>query len=103
MVQDPQTKQWTRTGPPALLVSPASASCGRLWETGGEFAISLKGNYSDMVKFYPNGLDDYVIVRDVLQTYIKDACSVIKSRMENLWANGDSPTTEMWSEQQQHW
>ena len=103
VVQDPQTKQWTRTGPPALLVSPGSASCGRPWETGAEYAISLNGNHSDMVKFYSTGLDDYVIVRDVLQTYIKDACSIIKSRMENLWANGDSPPTRSWLEQQQHW
>ena len=56
-----------------------------------------------MMKFYPNGLDDYVIVRDVLQTYIKDTCVVIKIRMENLWANGVSPPTERWSEQQHHW
>ena len=103
VVQDPETKQWTKTGTPALLVPPASASCGRPWETGAEYAISLNGNHSDMVKFSPTGLDDYVLVRDVLQTYIKDACSIIRSRLENLWANGDSLPTESWLEQQRHW
>ena len=103
VIQDPQTKQWTKTGPLALLVSPASASCGRSWETGAEYAVSLNENNSDMVKFHPTGMDDYVIVRDVLQTFIKDACSVIRSRMENLWANGDSSPTERWLEQQHYW
>ncbi len=103
VVQDPQSKQWTKTGPLALIVPPASASCGRPWETGAEYAISLNGNHSDLVKFHPTGLDDYVIVRDILQTFIKDARSVIKSRMEHLFANGDSPPTERWLKEQQHW
>ena len=82
VIQDPQTKEWSRKGSPALLVSPASASYGRACETDAEHVISLDSNHSDMVKFSDHSHDDYAIVREVLREFIAQAKSAIKTRIK---------------------
>lgn len=82
VIQDPQTKEWSRKGSPALLVSPASASYGRAWETDAEHFISLDSNHSDMVKFSDHRHDDYAIIREVLREFIAQANLAVKTRIE---------------------
>ena len=86
VTQDPETKEWSRKGSPALLVSPASASYGRGWETDGEHNISLDGDHSDMVKFSDGIHDDYAIVRGVLREFVAQAASAVKSRVKKSLA-----------------
>ena len=80
--KDSESKQWSRSGPSTLLVNPASATCGRGWETGDKYIISLRGDHSNMVKFSENDRDGYEKVRDVLQDFITHADAVIKNRLQ---------------------
>ncbi|KAM0803761.1 hypothetical protein BDR22DRAFT_800723, partial [Usnea florida] len=75
VIQDPETKKWSRSGPLALLVNPDSATHGRAWETGSEYTFSLAGNHSSMIKFQ-NDRNDYPIVRSCLQQFTKQAALV---------------------------
>ena len=79
VIQDPRTKKWSRSGPLALLVNPASATHGRAWEIGSEYTFSLAGNHSSMIKF-PNDRNDYPTVRSCLQQFTKQAALVIGNR-----------------------
>ncbi len=82
VVQHSETKEWSRDGPPVLLVTATSASYGRAWETGSEHTRSLDGNHSDMIKFSEQDRHDYPIVREVLRDFIREADLVIKRRFE---------------------
>ena len=82
VIQHPETKKLSRGGPPALLVTPASATCGRSWEDEKEHSISLNVNHSDMVKFSEHGQDDYAIVQGVLRECIDQAVFVVRRRVE---------------------
>jgi hypothetical protein len=72
---------WSRTGPTALLVDSKSASCGRSWENGSEYKISLESDHSDLVKFeeYDNNYDH---VLRVLHGFADEANKVIKKRFQ---------------------
>ena len=83
VIKHPETKKWSRGGPLALLVDAHSASCGRPWEHGMEYVISLKGNHSTMVKFPEYASSDYKVVCDILQDFIQQASKVIEDRLDN--------------------
>ena len=100
VIQDPKTKKWSRSGPLALLVNPASATYGRAWETGTEYTFSLAGNHSDMIKF-SNDRNDYPTVRSCLQQFTKEAALVIENRRKKSSdALESSDTNYLTSEQQ---
>ena len=82
VIQDPKTKKWSRSGPLALFVNPASATHGRAWETGSEYTFSLAGNHSNMIKF-SNDRNDYPTVRNCLQQFTKKAALVVGNRLKN--------------------
>ena len=83
-MQDGESKDWSRNGPKVLLVNPASATHGRSWETGDDYVVSLDGDHSSMVKFSDNDRDGYEKVCDVIQDFTRNACTVIKARMQNI-------------------
>ena len=72
-----------------LLVDPASATCGRSWETGDDYVMSLDGNHSDMVKFSEFDRNGYEKICKVLKDFVKVAPSIIKARKDSLNANGE--------------
>ena len=78
------TKKWSRKGPLKLLVYPTSAACGRSWETGDDYVMSLDGNHSDMVKFSEIDRNGYEKICNILKDFVEDAPSVIKARKERL-------------------
>ena len=96
VIQDPKTKEWSRRGPLALLVNPASAAHGRAWETGSDYTFSLAGNHSNMIKF-SNDRDDYPTVRNCLQDFTKQAASAVTNRWK---ISSDGP--DHLSSEQQH-
>ena len=70
-----------------LLVNPESAACGRSWETGDDYVMSLEGNHSDMVKFLESDRNGYEKICNVLKDFIRIAPSIIKARKDSLNAN----------------
>lgn len=100
VIQDPKTKKWSRNGPLALLVNPASATYGRAWETGNEYTFSLAGNHSDMIKF-SNDRDDYPIVRSCLQQFTKQAALVIANRRKKWPEESESSDPNHLTSEQQ--
>jgi hypothetical protein len=48
------TERWAMNGPPALLVTKASATHGRSWENGTEHICAVARTHSNMVKFGPH-------------------------------------------------
>ena len=82
-LKDSKSNQWTRNGPPILLVNPDSSKGGRSWEIGDEYIISIDGNHFDMVKFVESGSDGYGKVLDVLREFIDLATGIIFSRLQN--------------------
>ena len=79
--KDKVTGRWLRTGPAELLVSPASAICGRSWESGSDSRLSLNANHSDMVKLTEHDRDSHDKVCRVLEGYVGAACPIIKLRL----------------------
>ncbi|KAI4145941.1 MAG: hypothetical protein LQ340_006105 [Diploschistes diacapsis] len=88
MIQEAESKRWVRKGPKVLLVTPASATCGRYWEKGSDYLVSLPGDHSTMVKFSENDRDGYPKVREVVRNFVKEAEIVIKHRIQRA-LNGD--------------
>jgi hypothetical protein len=78
------SNKWSRTGPAELLVDPASATCGRNWETGDDYKISLDGDHSTMVKFSETDRNGYPKVRNVIEDFVEHAIPTIKSRLQRL-------------------
>jgi hypothetical protein len=74
--------RWSRSGPKVMLVDAASATCGRSWETGDNYVVSLDGDHSSMIKFSENDRDGYEKVRDVVQAFVKQANTVIRARIQ---------------------
>ena len=101
VIQDAETKKWSRKGPLALLVSPASATHGRAWETGSEYTYSLAGNHSDMIKF-SNDRDEYPTVRSCLQQFTKRAALVVKNRWKKSSNALESSDPDHLSSEQQN-
>ena len=87
--QDAVTGEWSRKGALELLVNPASATCGRSWETGDDYVMSLDGDHSDMVKFSEFDRNGYEKICNVLTDFVKVAPSTIKARKDSLDANGE--------------
>ncbi|KFA68648.1 hypothetical protein S40285_09439 [Stachybotrys chlorohalonatus IBT 40285] len=57
---------WAMEGPPAILVTKASATHGRSWENGPEHFCAVARTHSNMVKFSPHD-PEYDKVRDRLR------------------------------------
>ena len=100
VIQDLKTKKWSRNGPLALLVNPASATYGRAWETGNEYTFSLAGNHSDMIKF-SNDRNDYPTVRSCLQQFTKQAALVIANRRKKCPEESESSDPNHLTSEQQ--
>lgn len=84
LLQDGDSKHWSRNGPKELLVDPASATHGRSWETGNDYIVSLDENHSNMIKFSDYDRDGYEKVCDVVRDFVKHAGIVIKARIKNI-------------------
>ena len=56
--------------------------CGRPWESGSDFRVSLNANHSEMVKFAENDRDSHDKVFWIVEDYVTRACPVIHSRCQ---------------------
>ena len=90
---DTDLKRWCRDGPPALLVNQASATYGRVWESGPDNVVPLFGDHSRMVKFAENNSQDYDKVLDILDRFLNRASQVIEDRFRGMRGRPFSPLT----------
>jgi hypothetical protein len=69
-------------GNPAVLVDKTSATHCRAWENNHHFILAINRNHADLVKF-SRYEEDYFRVRSHLQSFIREAETVIRGRFKN--------------------
>ncbi|RDW58735.1 hypothetical protein BP6252_13211 [Coleophoma cylindrospora] len=81
LIQNKITKEWERSGPQKLFVTPESATCGRHWETGNNYHVNIETDHSGLVKFEQDDRVWYPKVKGVLEEFAGEAGHTIRARL----------------------